>query len=155
GVRRAAAQAFGQLGDARAIEPLLASLHDSDSDVRQAAAQALEQLGDARAVAPVVRLAQRSPWSWALPPLALLHGLTDWPLLLGVLAAQVVVLIPSLASFLPPPFPWLLGLTAWWQTLVLVLLFAAGYSGSWFARYAILMDTQEERSNWLDIAEQS
>jgi HEAT repeat protein len=152
-VRRAAAQALGQVSDA-AIDPLREALHDYNSRVRQAAAQALRQLGDARAVNLLVRRAQRLPWSWTLPPLALLHGLSDWPLLLVSLAAQVAVLAPPLAVTLPPPFPWLFGLTAWWQTLLLVLLFVVGSGGSWIARVTILFDAQEDRSSWLDTAEQ-
>jgi HEAT repeats/TIR domain/NACHT domain len=49
-VRRAAAQALGDIGDARAVEPLLAALRDAEPDVRKAAAHALGDIGDARAV---------------------------------------------------------------------------------------------------------
>jgi HEAT repeat protein len=49
-----AAKALGQLGDARAVAPLLACLHDPESPVRWGAVQALGQLGDARAVAPLL-----------------------------------------------------------------------------------------------------
>ena len=44
-IRRAAAEALGQIGDARAVQPLLAALRDNDSDVREAAAKALDKLG--------------------------------------------------------------------------------------------------------------
>jgi HEAT repeat protein len=83
-VRRAAAQALGQISDARAVEPLIvalkdkdeyvreaatdalgrigvpaveplvAALRDEDKDVRRAAARALGQIGDARAVPPLI-----------------------------------------------------------------------------------------------------
>jgi HEAT repeat protein len=55
-VREAAAHALGQLGDARAVEPLVAALRERDRGwpIRQAAAHALGQLGDARAVEPLV-----------------------------------------------------------------------------------------------------
>jgi HEAT repeat protein len=43
-VRWAVAGALGQLGDARAVEPLIARLGDTDSDVRRAVAEALGQL---------------------------------------------------------------------------------------------------------------
>ncbi len=40
-----AAEALGKIGDARAVEPLIAALKDSDEDVRQAAAEARGRLG--------------------------------------------------------------------------------------------------------------
>ncbi len=50
-VRRAAADALGQIGDPRATGPLLAALNDDhDNYVRRAAAGALGQIGDAGAV---------------------------------------------------------------------------------------------------------
>lgn len=82
-VRRAAAEALGQIGDAGAVAPLTAALHDrdnyvrrnsvealakmgiaaftplvgvlkdKDSYVRQAAAKALGQIGDSRAIVPL------------------------------------------------------------------------------------------------------
>src|SRR5215469_8395380 len=53
-VRSAAAQALGQLGGARAVEPLLEALGDPSAFVREAAAQALTRLNDTRAVEPLV-----------------------------------------------------------------------------------------------------
>jgi HEAT repeat protein len=53
-VRKDAAQALGQLGDVRAVEPLITALTDGDRTVREAAAQALGQLGDVRAVEPLI-----------------------------------------------------------------------------------------------------
>jgi HEAT repeat protein len=44
GIRRDAAEALRQIGDARAVEPLIAALKDK-SPVREAAAGALEDLG--------------------------------------------------------------------------------------------------------------
>jgi HEAT repeat protein len=43
-VREAAASALGEIGDARAVESLIAALKDSDADVRQAAAGALDKM---------------------------------------------------------------------------------------------------------------
>jgi HEAT repeat protein len=43
-IRHAAALALGQIGDPRALEPLIAASHDSDPDVRQAAVEALGQV---------------------------------------------------------------------------------------------------------------
>lgn len=55
-VRTGAAKALGELGDPRAVEPLMAALADSDSvGVRQTAAEALGLLGDPRAVEPLIR----------------------------------------------------------------------------------------------------
>src|SRR5450759_2332909 len=53
-VRRAAAEALGQIGDARAVEPLIAALKDESWGVRRAAAEALGQIGDARAAEPLI-----------------------------------------------------------------------------------------------------
>ncbi len=47
---RAAAEALGEIGDARAVEPLIAALKDGVEDVRTASAEALGELGGARAV---------------------------------------------------------------------------------------------------------
>jgi phycocyanobilin lyase alpha subunit len=55
-LRRNAAKALGKLGDAEAIEPLIACLGCDDYYVRESAAQALEALGDERAIAPLVDL---------------------------------------------------------------------------------------------------
>ena len=77
GSRRAAAEALGRLGDARAVEPLIQALGDKRAEVRRAAGQALASLGqpvwegrvrgdcgdydrlgdsgDARAVEPLIR----------------------------------------------------------------------------------------------------
>jgi HEAT repeat protein len=52
GVRRAAAKVLGQIGDARAVEPLVAAL--KADQVPNEAAIALGQLGDARAVEPLI-----------------------------------------------------------------------------------------------------
>lgn len=59
-VQERAARALGKLGDARAVEPLIASLRridvlkDPDGDVCKAAAEALGDLRDARAVQPLI-----------------------------------------------------------------------------------------------------
>jgi len=44
-VRLYAATALGQIGDARAVAPLVAALRDKDGNVRHAAAETLDQLG--------------------------------------------------------------------------------------------------------------
>lgn len=51
-VRQSAAEALGQLGDARAVEPLIAGLKDPELEVRKAAIKSLGQLGYVRAVEP-------------------------------------------------------------------------------------------------------
>jgi HEAT repeat protein len=53
-VRKAAAEALGKIGDARAVEPLIAALRDIDCDVHWRSADALGQIGDARAVKPLI-----------------------------------------------------------------------------------------------------
>jgi hypothetical protein len=49
-VRQSAAEALGQLGDVRAVEPLIAALKDPELEVRKAVIKSLGQLGDVRAV---------------------------------------------------------------------------------------------------------
>jgi HEAT repeat protein len=53
-----AAEALGQIGDARAVEPLIATLRDQDRYVRGVAAKALGRIGDARAVEPFIAALQ-------------------------------------------------------------------------------------------------
>jgi HEAT repeat protein len=55
-VRQAASEALGRLGDARAVEPLVARLGDKHEKhgVRKAAGEALGRLGDAHAVEPLI-----------------------------------------------------------------------------------------------------
>ncbi len=53
-MRVAAARALGNLGDARAVDRLVASLEDASSNVRKVAADALRQIGDGRVVGPLI-----------------------------------------------------------------------------------------------------
>jgi HEAT repeat protein len=53
-IRTDAAWALGQIGDPRAVEPLIAILRRGPSSARQTAAWALGQIGDPRAVEPLV-----------------------------------------------------------------------------------------------------
>jgi HEAT repeat protein len=54
-VRRNAAEALGEIGDARAVDPLVKVLGDRNSDVRTTAAKALGKIGDERAVEPLIK----------------------------------------------------------------------------------------------------
>jgi HEAT repeat protein/beta-lactamase regulating signal transducer with metallopeptidase domain len=56
GVRRAAANSLGHLGDRRAVPPLIAVLADSDAEVRAHAIDALSSLEDPRAIGPIAEL---------------------------------------------------------------------------------------------------
>jgi HEAT repeat protein/beta-lactamase regulating signal transducer with metallopeptidase domain len=56
GVRRAAAQSLGRLGDARAVTALIAALPDSDAEVRATVIDALADFEDRRAIDPIVAL---------------------------------------------------------------------------------------------------
>ena len=56
GVRRAAANSLGKLGDHRAVPPLIVVLADSDAEVRAQAVDALSNLEDARAIGPIAGL---------------------------------------------------------------------------------------------------
>ena len=59
----AAANALGQIKDARAVDPLLAVLKDEDWGVRLAASLALANLKDARAVDPLIAALKDEDWS--------------------------------------------------------------------------------------------
>jgi HEAT repeat protein len=52
---RDAARALGEIGDARAVEPLIKALGDEDEDVCMNAAEALGEIGDTRAVGPLIK----------------------------------------------------------------------------------------------------
>ena len=55
-VRQYAAEALGEIGDARAVAPLIAALENDDyRKVRYEAAEALGKIGDERAVVPLAR----------------------------------------------------------------------------------------------------
>lgn len=54
GARASAAEALGDLGDKRAVEPLIALLKNGDRYERSSAAKALAKLGDKRAVEPLI-----------------------------------------------------------------------------------------------------
>jgi len=51
--RQGAVIALGEIGDERAVESLIATLKDEDSNVRKNAAEALGKIGDERAVEPL------------------------------------------------------------------------------------------------------
>ena len=53
-IRQDAARTLGVRGDARAVAPLIAALHDITPDVRGQAAAALGRVGDARAIRPLI-----------------------------------------------------------------------------------------------------
>lgn len=54
-IRSKAAVALGDLGDRRAVEPLIQALNDEDEEVRWEAADALGKIRDERAVDPLIR----------------------------------------------------------------------------------------------------
>ncbi len=53
-VRQAAVRVLGQIGDARSVEPLVATLGDSDSGVRLSTVQVLKQIGGTRVVEALI-----------------------------------------------------------------------------------------------------
>jgi len=61
--RLVACSALGELGDPRAIEPLMKRLDDSDWFVRSAACGALGELGDPRAIEPLIKRLDDSVFS--------------------------------------------------------------------------------------------
>lgn len=54
GTRADAAEVLGEIGDARAVEPLIDALRDADYTVQWAAAEALGKIGDKKAVEPLI-----------------------------------------------------------------------------------------------------
>src|SRR5712691_475309 len=69
-VRRQAALAAGRIGDAQAVDPLVAALGDSRPAVQAAAAFALGVLKSPRAIAPLLALARAVPAARQGPPQA-------------------------------------------------------------------------------------
>jgi hypothetical protein len=61
-VRRAAAEALGDLGDPQAIPALIKALGDSDWVVRRASAEALGKLGDPQAIPALIKALGDSDW---------------------------------------------------------------------------------------------
>ena len=53
-VRKTAAQALGENGDRRALQPLLDALDESKPSLRESAIRALGLLGDTRAIQPLI-----------------------------------------------------------------------------------------------------
>lgn len=53
-IRRVAVELLGQIGDRRAVEPLIAALRDENGDVRRTAAWYLGNMEDQRAVGPLI-----------------------------------------------------------------------------------------------------
>jgi HEAT repeat protein len=66
--RQHAAESLGELGDGRAVGPLLQALQDrgEESEVRAAAAEALGKLGDLRAVEALLRAATDRKEKWSV-----------------------------------------------------------------------------------------
>lgn len=60
GVRRAAAQSLGRLGDRRAVQPLITILADPEAEVRRSAIEALSDLEDPAAIGPIAGLLKDS-----------------------------------------------------------------------------------------------
>jgi len=60
--RSYSAGVLGEIGDARAVEPLLAALKDKDVYVRENAVEALGKIGDTRAVEPLLAALKDVNW---------------------------------------------------------------------------------------------
>ena len=61
-VRMDAAIALGEIGDVRAVDPLIEALADPDYRVRREAARGLGKIGDACAVDPLIKTLSDKDW---------------------------------------------------------------------------------------------
>ena len=62
-VQQRAAEALGEIKDARAVEPLIAALKDENLDIRWRAADALGEIKDARAVEHLIAVLKNEDWN--------------------------------------------------------------------------------------------
>ena len=53
---------LGDIGNPKAVEPLINALQDPGANVRHGAADALGKIGDLRAVIPLQELGKGDPW---------------------------------------------------------------------------------------------
>lgn len=58
GVQEVAALALGEIGDSRAVKPLINALGDDNWEVRSSVAKALGKIGDDRAIQPLIEMLQ-------------------------------------------------------------------------------------------------
>ena len=86
-VRRAAAEALGEIGDAAAVPGLLAALRDADADVRREAAWALGRIGDAAAVPGLLAALRDADADVRWAAAAALGRIGDAAAVLGLVAA--------------------------------------------------------------------
>jgi len=61
-VRQVAAKALREIGDERAVDPLIKALKDGNQEIREIAAEALGQIGDERAVDPLIEALKDGDW---------------------------------------------------------------------------------------------
>jgi HEAT repeat protein len=87
GVRWAATQALGKIGDRRAVEPLIEALGDESGRVRNGVIWALGELHDRRAAEPLFRSLQQEGLFWAADALTKLGDRRGVSWLLSVLEA--------------------------------------------------------------------
>ena len=97
-------QALSNLGERVPVELLVQALGDANSDVQQAAVQALGARDlSQESVRILYRAACHSRRGRVECSLRLIHWLTDWPVLLIAILAQLLVLFPVLATVFPWP----------------------------------------------------
>lgn len=157
--RVAAVTALGPLGDRVPLGAVLRALDDDEGEVRTAAARALGQMGGRDLPLDTVKMLAkkaRHPPGWRDEgPLRALQWVTDWPVLIMAMAAQVVIIAPAFARNVPRPtvVQWLFGLTAWWQVLIVVAIYLVVNALLALMLADTVASVRRERAALLDLAE--
>ena len=157
-VRLAAVYSLGQLGKRAPINLLAKMLHDDDSGVRSATVQVLAPLElSLEQVMVLYHTACHPQGWWRDAPLRLVHWITDWPVLLGIIAAQVTLVWPGISIRVPvlQSVEWLFSFTAWWQILIIVTLYAAAFVITSYLRARVMYGKyrQDEQAAMLNVLE--
>jgi len=62
-IRQVAAKALKEIGDSKAVDPLIRALKDGNQEIKEIAAEALGQIGDSKAVDPLIMALKDGNWA--------------------------------------------------------------------------------------------